>query len=434
MTRTYTRRSAIASAAAIATLGLASCGVGGGTDGAGSDGSGEITGAISFQTWNLSGGYSDYFEGLIAEFEEQHPGTEIEWIDKPAEGYQDSLSADAAAGNLPDVVDMGPEAAYTLADAGMLLNIADADPEFSSEYLPAAWDAMTFTGVDGGTYGFPWYLNTGPSFFNTALIEQCGLDPENLPESYDELFDQAAVMGENCSDVSMIGRLPAIETFGTYGVDLMNEEQTEFTFNEPAGVEFLQKYIDLYEGEGFTAESIGALQTGELDAFKSGQLAWLPGSSYTLNELKETAPDVYENVAITPAIANEDPNMYIESLAVSAASDNQATAMAFAAFVSNPENQMEFAQAASVFPSTAGALDDPYFTESDGSDEQEIRVQSANQVKEAQVYWPPPFSGASSAEYLREQISQAVLGEKSAQEALDASVEYANERVTTGGE
>lgn len=428
MTHRITRRTALTgTAATLAALGITSCGIGGGDSETGG-GSGEITGSIRFQTWNLKGGYEDYFTGLIDAFTEQYPGTEVEWIDQPAEGYQDTLSADAAAGNLPDVVDVGPEAAYSLASAGILVDLAAEDPELGEGFLDSSWDAMTFDGLGGGTYGFPWYLNTGPSFFNTELFDQSGLDPEALPTTYDELFEQAATMAEK-SGASMIGRLPAIENFGTYGVELMNEDSTAFTFNEPRGVELLQHYIDLYQGEGFTEESLNALQTGELDSFKSGELGWLPGSSYTMSELRETAPDVYEHVAVAPAIADAAPNMYLESLAVSAQSKNQATALAFAAFVTNAENQMEFAEQASVFPSTAGALDDPYFTEDDGSDDAGIRVQSAAQVKEAVVWWPPAFSAESSAEFLREQIAQAVLGQKTAQDALDAAVEYADQRL-----
>lgn len=425
------RRTALTgSVAALTALGVSSCGIGGGSSDSGGD-SGDVGGSITFQTWNLKGSYEEYFTSLIDAFTEQNPGTEIEWIDQPAEGYQDSLSADAAAGNLPDVVDMGPEAAYSLASADLLLDIASEDSSLESDFLPAAWESMTFAGIDGGTYGFPWYLNTGPSFFNTALFEEAGLDPNDLPTTYDELFAQAAVMAEH-TEASMIGRLPAIETFGTYGVQLMNEDGTAFTFNEPRGVELLQHYVDLYKDQGFTEESLNALQTGELDTFKSGQLGWLPGSSYTMKELKETAPDVYENVAVAPAIADSAPNMYIESLTVSAQSQNRATALAFASFVANPENQMKFAEQASVFPSTAGSLDDAYFTEDDGSDEATIRVESATQVKDAAVWWPPAFSGESSAEYLREQIAQAVLGQKTPQEALDASVEYANQRIEDG--
>src|SRR5690625_7681498 len=109
----------------------------------------------------------------------------------------------------------------------------------ADQFMPSAWDAMTFIGLGGGTYGFPWYLNTGPSFFNTALFEEAGLYPQALPETYEELFEQAAAIAE-ISDASMIGRLPAIETFGTYDVQPMNEAETAFTFNEPPREELLE--------------------------------------------------------------------------------------------------------------------------------------------------------------------------------------------------
>lgn len=433
MSRTKRRASASVAAGAALTLALTGCGVGGGgsSDSGDSDADGKIAGKITFQTWNLKGGYEKYFDGLVDAFEKKYPDTTVKWVDQPAEGYQDKLSADAAAGNLPDVVDMGPEAAYTLAGAGMLLNVAEADPKAEKGYLPTAWDAMTFDGIDGGTYGYPWYLNTGPSFFNTDLFEQCGLDPKKLPESYDELFDQAAVMSENCGDegISMIGRMPTIETFGMYGAELMNEDGTEFTFNDAKGVELVERYQALYKDSGLTEESLNALQTGELDSFKSGELGWLPGSSYTLSDLKKTAPDVAKAVAMGPLIANTAPNMYLESLVVNSESENTATAKAFAQFVTNPGNQMAFAKEASVFPSTADTLDNPYFTKDDGTDEGRLRAEAAEQVGEAVVWWPPAFSGGPDVENLREEIAGALLGKKTAKDALDDAVDYSNDRL-----
>jgi len=416
---------------ALASTTLAACGSSddGGSGGGSTDGGG-LSGSISFQTWNLKNEkFTPYFEDLIAAYEEANPGTSIEWLDQPAEGYQDKLSADAAAGSLPDVVDMGPEAAYTLAQAGVLLDVAEADPGAEDLYLAKAWEAMTFDGLGGGTYGYPWYLNTGPSFFNTALFEQCGLDPEVLPETYDELFDAAAVLAENCPDKSMLARMPAIENFGEYGVPLMNDDATEFTYDDATGVEFVERFRDLYQSKGLTSEALNNLQTAEVEEFKAGNLAYLPGSSYTLGDLRDTAPDIYESLGIGPRINNAAPNMYIESLVVNATTKNPDLANDFAQYVTNAENQMAFAKAASVFPSSEGSLDDPWFTEEDGEQESQVRVESANQVREAVVWWPPAFSGSTDAETLREQIAQAILGEKSVEDALKASVEYSNERL-----
>ncbi|WP_433510482.1 ABC transporter substrate-binding protein [Nonomuraea sp. CA-143628] len=418
-------------ALALGSLLLSGCG-GGDTTQKASDG--KLSGSITFQTWNLKNDkFTPYFTELIAAFKKSNPGTDIKWVDQPAEGYQDKLSADAAAGALPDVVDMGPEAAYTLAQAGVLLDLNKADPQAKGLFLDKAWQAMTFSGLGGGTYGYPWYLNTGPSFFNKALFKKCGLDPEKLPATYDELFTQAETMAKNCSDVSMIVRMPAIENFGEYGVPLMDAAGKQFTYNDAKGVEFVERYKKLYAGRGLTQESLNNLQTKEVEEFKAGRLAYLSGSSYTLNDLKDTAPDIYKNLGIGPRISTAAPNMYIESLVVNATGKNQPLAMAFAKYVTNPANQLAFGKKASVFPSSAGSMDDEYFTKDDGDPATKVRLESAAQVKKAIVWWPPAFSGSTDAETLREQIAQALLGKKTVKEALDASVKYSNDRLASHG-
>ncbi|UUN25192.1 sugar ABC transporter substrate-binding protein [Streptomyces sp. FIT100] len=427
-----TGRRAVLGVGLALALALTGCGVGGGgaaQDAAGSARDGKIAGEITFQTWNLKGGYEKYFTGLVDAFEQQHPGTKVKWVDQPADGYSDKLSADAAAGTLPDVMDLGPEAGYTLAGAGRLLDIAKEDPEARKDFLPAAWEAMTWPGVGGGTYGYPFYLNTGPSFFNKDLLAKAGLDPAQIPATYDELFAQATRMaGAAKGSYSMIGRTPVIETFGTYGVPLMNRQGTEFTFNGPEGVELLTRFKEMYEAGALTEDVLNEQQTGEVDKFKAGRLGWLPGSAYNLADFKKTAPKVYKSVAIGPMIANAAPNMYIESLAVSAHTRNAATAIAFAKFATNAKNQLAFAHEAAIFPATAGTLDDPYFTADDGTDEGRVRVEAAAQTKRAVVYWPPAFSQAMVDE-LREQVALAIKGRKSPQQALDETVAFCNERL-----
>ncbi|WP_431912800.1 extracellular solute-binding protein [Nonomuraea jabiensis] len=418
-------------ALALGSLLLSGCGDGGSTPQASG---GAPAGSIKFQTWNLKNEkFTPYFTELIAAFEKEHPGTKIAWVDQPAEGYQDKLSADAAAGALPDVVDMGPEAAYTLAQAGVLLDLNKADPQAKGQYLDKAWQAMTFSGLGGGTYGYPWYLNTGPAFFNTALFKKCGLDPAKLPATYDELFDQAETMAKNCSDVSMIARMPVIEMFGEYGVPLMDAAGKQFTYNDAKGVEFVERFRKLFAGKGLTQEALNNLQTKEVEEFKAGRLAYLSGSSYTLNDLKDTAPEIYKTLGIGPRISNAAPNMYIESLVVNAAGKNQPLATAFAKYVTNAANQLAFAKKASVFPSSAGSMDDEYFTKDDGDPATKVRLESAAQVKKAVVWWPPAFSGSADADTLREQIAQALLGKKTVQQALDESVKYSNDRLAAHG-
>ncbi len=57
--------------------------------------------------------------------------------------------------------------------------------------------------------------------------------------------------------------------------------------------------------------------------------------------------------------------MYVMGLMVNAGTKHTPAAVAFAHFVTDAENQMSFAKKVAIFPSTAGSLDDPYFTKED---------------------------------------------------------------------
>jgi multiple sugar transport system substrate-binding protein len=176
-------RRATAAAAVIATvLPLGACG--GGSDGGSSDASGKVEGEITFQTWNLQANFKDYFNGLIADFEKKYPGTEAKWVDRPAEGYADKLSADAAGGTLPDVVNVAPDLVAPLAKAGLALDLdkEKAASKYREEYLQGAWESHQIPGMEG-TYAFPWYLNTGPLFYNKRLFREAGLDAEKPPKT-----------------------------------------------------------------------------------------------------------------------------------------------------------------------------------------------------------------------------------------------------------
>lgn len=425
--KTARRFSAVATIALAAGLSLAACGS---DDKAQSSAAaGEITGEISFQTWNLKAGFKDYFEGVISDFEAKYPGTTVKWIDQPADGYADKLSADAAAGTLPDVINIDAGTGYPLAASGHLLNLSKEDPEAKSLYMEEAWNALDWKALDG-VYAYPWYLNTGPALFNTALFEKAGLDPKKLPTNYDELFTQANEMAKTAKgDFAMIGNTPIIEHFGMYGVELMNEDQTEFTLNNEKGVEFVTRYKELYDNGGLLPEALSQNYTGVDDNFQSARIAYMPGSAYNIEQIRDSAPSVYKTLEFTKAIYDTHPNMFVQSVAVNAKSKNQATAMEFAKWVTNGENQLAFAKEVNIFPSSAGTLDDSYFKESDGTDVGDVRVLAAEQLKDAVVYSPAAWTEPMKAE-LREQIAQALMGDKSVQQALDDAVAYANDRMS----
>ncbi|MFE6689830.1 ABC transporter substrate-binding protein [Streptomyces sp. NPDC057743] len=428
----HSRRAPAATAVlASSALLLSGCGAadgGGGTDSA----SGKVAGQVTFQTWNLKARFQRYFDGVIAEFEKKYPGTTVKWIDQPAEGYPQKLSADAAAGTLPDVVNVSPDLAYPLAKAGLALNVGKAAGKYRGEYLDGAWKSNEMPGLSG-VYAFPWYLNTGPMFYNKDLFRKAGLDPEKPPTSYDRLFADALTMARNSDrKIAMLASTPSIEDFGRYGVHLMNPQGTAFTFNEPRGVQLLTGYKELYAAGALDSQALTAVAESAGRKFEQQSVAMNPGSALDLAHFKRDAPSLYKNIGITDAVNNTDQaNMYVQGLMVSAQSKVKPAAVAFAHFVTDRRHQMAFAKQVTVFPSNTGALDDPYFTKEDGTDATRVRVAAAKSLKSAVNYTPVLLSDQMKT-VLRNAVARALQGKESPQQALDSAAGECNRLLKTG--
>ncbi|MFE4637814.1 ABC transporter substrate-binding protein [Streptomyces sp. NPDC056773] len=410
-------RTVVGVGAALSLTMLTACGGGG----AGSSTSGKADGEIKFQTWNLRAKFKDHFEGLIAEFEKENPGAKVTWVDQPADNYADKLSADASAGSLPDVVNLSPDLAFPLAKAGVLMNL-DKDEtagKFKDEYLEGAWAGYEMPGMDGA-YAFPWYLNSGPLFYNKAMFKDAGLDPEKPPKTFDELFASAKQLA--AGGKATLGQPPTVEDFGRYGVEAMDEKGEKFTLNSEKGVELLTRYKELYKEGGLHKQTLTLKDDSTGTKFLQQEIAMNPGSAHDLEKFKSEAPSLYESLGITDVPTNTGKqNMYLQGLAVNAKSKNAATAVAFAHFVTNQKNQEDFGHKVAVFPSTKGSLDKDYWAKEDGTEEGKIRVASAKMLPTAVNYTPVLFSDEMKT-ILRNEIAKYFQDKATPKEALDSAV------------
>ncbi|MEU9014882.1 extracellular solute-binding protein [Streptomyces sp. NPDC048479] len=414
-------RRALAAAAVLATvLPLSACG--GGSGAGSSDASGKVEGKITFQTWNLQANFKDYFNGVIAAFEKKYPGTEVKWVDRPAEGYADKISADAAGNTLPDVVNVSPDLVAPLAKAGLALDLDKAASKYRKEYLQGAWQSHRIPGLDG-TYAFPWYLNTGPLFYNKRLFKDAGLDAEKPPKTYGEVFDAGLRMaGKSKGKIATLANVPTIEDFGRYDVPLMNKEGTGFAFNDAKGVELLTRYKELYDAKALDPQALTATPESSGHKFLTESVAMNPGSALDLENFKKQAPSLYRNIGITDQVSSTGKaNMYVMGVMVNSRAKQKPAAVAFAHFVTDATRQMEFAKKVAIFPSTAGSLDDPYFTKEDGTDVTRVRIAAAKSLRTAVNYTPVLFSEQMKTE-LRNAVARALQGKESPKEALDNAV------------
>lgn len=410
---------AIASACA-ATVMIAACG---------STNNANDVKEISFQTWNLKNEkYTPYFTNLIKEFESENPQVKVKWIDQPADGYSDKLNADAAAGTLPDIIDMSPNMAYGLAKAGVLANLSEEDPDAAQQFGQAAWTAVTFSGknLKKGAYAYPWYLNSGVQYYNKKVLENCGVN--TIPTSMNEWFEAAHMIGKKCPGTSMLASTPTIESLGSYGVKLMNEDQTKFVFNSEKAAQLIQHFVDMYKEKSLSTESLNNQWTGEGEAFKRGTVASLAGSAYAVSDLEQNAPEVYKHLQISESLIGENGkrNVAMETLVLSKKAKHKEIAMKFAKFVTNAKNQTEFCMKSHTFPSTRKAIDDPAFTSKSDSKQDAAVSFAAKAIRDDNWLASPASFSENAKTSLREQIALAILGKQTPQQALDKAVEVAN--------
>ncbi|AZC13908.1 sugar ABC transporter substrate-binding protein [Microbacterium sp. ABRD28] len=442
MTLNRTRRTLLAGATATGlALALAGCGLEGVDTGseASADELSTVEGEISFATLELSSNpdLAAYIEDTIAAFEEEYPGTEVEWIDVPFAGAQEKFAADAAAGNLPDVVNMNPNFAQPLEREGVFLDIDQADPELAAEYVEGAWKGFQVPGMEG-TFGVPWYLTSEVTMYNAALYEAAGLDPDDAPETFAELYEDARAISEAGAG-EFYGLHPALENrfmtdLAKIGVPLIDEDLV-WTFNTPDAVEYVEGLAEMYQSGVFPADSLTQTLNDAKEGYQAGNVAMFPSGPNFLNGIEQNAPEVFANTRVAPQIAaeGEPVNMSVMGLLIPKTSENPGTALAFTKFITNAENQLAFSRVAPVLPSVTAALDDPFFQDdSDGTELSKAVKLSAEGLARAENLTPVQYDDQVKNAVLAK-IQLALTGDLTAQEALDQAVEEAN-AITGGGE
>lgn len=418
--------------AGVLTVGLTGCGLGSGSAGNGDSGStgGEVKGEITFSTLQLKPTFTDYIEGVIADFEKANPNTTVKWIDVPFQGAQEKISTDAQAGTLPDVINLNPNFAQPLEVQGAFVNLDKAVPKLRESYVAGAWDAFQVPGEDG-SFGFPWYLSSEVTMYNASMFKKAGLDPAAPPTTYAEMFADARTLAK--AGAGFTGMHPALENrfitdLGRMGVPLLNEAGTKWTFNTPVAEAYVTELAELYKTGVFPPDSLTQDHAKETEAYQSGQIALFPSGANFLKIIEENAPDIAKVTDVGPQITSKGgaTNVSVMGLLVPKSSKNKATALKFAEFMTNAKNQLAFSKIVTIFPSVTEALADPYFKDdSDGTVESKARRIAAEQLKDARNIVPVQFDDRIKAIVIGK-VQLAMKGDLTPTEALDQAVAEAN--------
>jgi len=161
--------------------------------------------SIVFESYNFgqAGAWTDTFNELIGKFQQAHPNIHVKAqkpqgnSPNPATDTISSLQAQMAAGNPPDVAQLGfSDLDFTIHGLGAkplddLVGKDAVQANFDGAKYPYAPTARTIGNWDGKTYGVPFVFSTPVLYYNATLFQQAGLDPAKPPKTWDEVQQYA---------------------------------------------------------------------------------------------------------------------------------------------------------------------------------------------------------------------------------------------------
>lgn len=250
---------------------------------------------------SVGGGPDALIDDLCAQYHEENPNITINPV--YAGSYADTRTKVQAAikgGNTPDLAIMFSIDLYSLLAMDAIADIDSfCTTEEDQQWLDGFYEGFMMNSRDGETtYGIPWQRSTIVLYYNKDAFEAAGLDPEQPPTTWDELYDDAQklTITENGQTTQYGIQIPSdgyaywmLQTFCVQqnGFNLMNDTGTETYYDDERTAKGLKFWKSLSE-DGSQPSGIVAWATTPSD-FLEGKTAMMYHTTGNLTNVKNNA-------------------------------------------------------------------------------------------------------------------------------------------------
>jgi ABC-type glycerol-3-phosphate transport system substrate-binding protein len=256
---------------------------------------------VTIEIWDFQQSDLNILEAqktAIAQFEAANPGIKVNVTVFPIAEYRDRLLVAVQAGQTPDMATLDQIWMAEFAASGAIIPLDDylaASSVNPDDFFPGAWSSNVW---NGQTWGIP--LNNDvweEMYYNKAMFEAAGLDPENPPTTWAELLEACTALTKAPDQygIALMGTgewvVVTMDSFiYSNGGSILSEDGTQATINSPESVAALEAYKALGdcsppgtpnrnepEAVGlFTAgqAAIGFLGSWQQDTLKNTELDW----------------------------------------------------------------------------------------------------------------------------------------------------------------
>lgn len=342
-------------------------------------------------------------------------GIEINYIEAPYGDAFGKVQQMIMSGDQPDLVRLSG-----IVDEGVVDVSSIIDPsEFDQSLMNEAYQ-------DGKPVAIPLNDTVNGIIYNKELFDEAGIEAPTFEDNWtwDEFNENMSKLKENSSadyawtmDFSEF-RLATM--FYTNDGQLYDDDAKQITINSPENVKMLQGMIDQYDA-GLAPKSVWLSGDDASALFESGKVGVYVAGNWKVQPYSENLSFDWGVMPIPEGSYGTSSNIGGNYLYPLAGSENEAIASDFIQWFYEDENYSNFLNQCSYLPAKTDAPEVDYDLTEEGQEAMNIfREQSQNvnpktvedNVAKARLQLGDP-------NFIRENISYAINGDMTAQEALD---------------
>jgi multiple sugar transport system substrate-binding protein len=296
---------------------------------------------ITYFTFSAAPDHLEDLDQMIALFEDQNPGINVEVETAPFGEYFTKLQALIAGGEAPDVFELNYESFVTFAAKGVLADLtplAEADADYADDvFYPRSLEAFNY---NGRQLALPATFSTVVLFYNKDMFDAAGLDYPTNDWTWEDAVAAAAPMTD--ADAGVWGLHSGIQFWEFYkkaaqnGCEFFNADMTEVTIDSAACVETLQTMLNFIETDKVMPSDTDMAGLSDGDMFTSQQIAMDVTGIWMFSAFAD-APFAWD-IAVEPGMETQATHFFSNGVSVFAATEHRDAAWAWAKFfTSSPD-------------------------------------------------------------------------------------------------
>ncbi|OCL28751.1 ABC transporter substrate-binding protein [Orenia metallireducens] len=297
----------------------------------------------------------------------------------------------------------------------------------SKDFAKTVWDAGIY---NGERYGIPLDIHPLAMYINIDMFKEAGLDPNNPPKTPEEFMEAVKALTKDTDGDGEIDQwgtaFPPLwpgpefivkSLIYQFGGSILNEDGTKVTYNSPEGIKALEYAIDLVHNKKLSPAQIQ--QDGEVTLFRQGKLGMHFNGIWMINGFKEQSSLNFMSYPIPAFGKNASAMAGSHNFVIfRQRKEDQAREKAAVKFIKYiSENSSKWATYGQI-PARNSVRDSEEF--------KSLKHQASIAKGLSDVVFPPLHPALNEVlTPLHQEVNLAILGEKTAKQALNDAAERA---------